>query len=61
MTKKKADKQHVQHLDSNTESIEVSPDHPSEIRRKRRLAKIQAICLLQYLEEQGQVERFILV
>jgi hypothetical protein len=59
MTKKKADKQDKQHFESHSESTELSPDHPCDIRRRRRLAYLQAVCLMQYLDEQGQlVERF---
>jgi hypothetical protein len=61
MTKKKADKQREQHFGSIGESTVVSPG-PQEIRRKRRLAYIQAVCLLEYLAERGKTaERFILV
>jgi hypothetical protein len=55
MTKKKADKQDKRHFESHSESTELSPDHPRDIRRKRRLAYLQAVCLMRYLEEQGKL------
>ena len=55
MTRKKSDKDNAQHLDLHSESIDLFTNDPSTIEKKRRLAYIRAVYLIEYLEEQGKI------